>query len=142
MIRRPPRSTLFPYTTLFRSTPAAPSLAFTLVNAAARLEGAWTLSIRLNHLPPLTPFSRAVNIRVVQTAGSTQDHRRFISISAWASSYCLVHQSDTLIDLFPVVWSFTSPPSCAPFAPTLLRAFIATMGTLTPPGPALRRSRA
>src|SRR5690242_21516062 len=24
MIRRPPRSTLFPYTTLFRSTPAAP----------------------------------------------------------------------------------------------------------------------
>src|SRR5256885_11336571 len=26
MIRRPPRSTLFPYTTLFRSTPAKPSL--------------------------------------------------------------------------------------------------------------------
>src|SRR2546423_3927474 len=25
MIRRPPRSTLFPYTTLFRSAPAAPS---------------------------------------------------------------------------------------------------------------------
>src|SRR5438093_4227101 len=25
MIRRPPRSTLFPYTTLFRSTPPAPS---------------------------------------------------------------------------------------------------------------------
>src|SRR5258708_8745115 len=27
MIRRPPRSTLFPYTTLFRSTPPDPSLA-------------------------------------------------------------------------------------------------------------------
>src|SRR3712207_8625611 len=27
MIRRPPRSTLFPYTTLFRSTPAKPSFA-------------------------------------------------------------------------------------------------------------------
>src|SRR3712207_8558967 len=27
MIRRPPRSTLFPYTTLFRSSPASPSLA-------------------------------------------------------------------------------------------------------------------
>src|SRR5687767_15689176 len=25
MIRRPPRSTLFPYTTLFRSTPASPA---------------------------------------------------------------------------------------------------------------------
>src|SRR3712207_8860547 len=28
MIRRPPRSTLFPYTTLFRSTPAARSRGF------------------------------------------------------------------------------------------------------------------
>src|SRR2546422_7766172 len=27
MIRRPPRSTLFPYTTLFRSLPALPALA-------------------------------------------------------------------------------------------------------------------
>src|SRR5437868_8928795 len=27
MIRRPPRSTLFPYTTLFRSTPACPGIA-------------------------------------------------------------------------------------------------------------------
>src|SRR5256885_9613039 len=27
MIRRPPRSTLFPYTTLFRSTPPAPATA-------------------------------------------------------------------------------------------------------------------
>src|SRR5689334_24534748 len=26
MIRRPPRSTLFPYTTLFRSTPSAPEV--------------------------------------------------------------------------------------------------------------------
>src|SRR2546425_9643750 len=28
MIRRPPRSTLFPYTTLFRSTPKKPRLRF------------------------------------------------------------------------------------------------------------------
>src|SRR4030095_3430403 len=33
MIRRPPRSTLFPYTTLFRSSAAAPSEAF--LNAAS-----------------------------------------------------------------------------------------------------------
>src|SRR5258706_8283633 len=32
MIRRPPRSTLFPYTTLFRSTPVA-NVAMTLSNA-------------------------------------------------------------------------------------------------------------
>src|SRR2546430_8624311 len=31
MIRRPPRSTLFPYTTLFRSTPPAPLLSVILV---------------------------------------------------------------------------------------------------------------
>src|SRR5256885_13323081 len=31
MIRRPPRSTLFPYTTLFRSDAAHPSLGYTTV---------------------------------------------------------------------------------------------------------------
>src|SRR5256885_3657400 len=37
MIRRPPRSTLFPYTTLFRSSADAPALpAFTLVNGQAQ----------------------------------------------------------------------------------------------------------
>src|SRR3989441_9318856 len=33
MIRRPPRSTLFPYTTLFRSEHVAPALPFTVVRA-------------------------------------------------------------------------------------------------------------
>src|SRR2546428_6474812 len=37
MIRRPPRSTLFPYTTLFRSVSAAPRRA--AVGAGARLVG-------------------------------------------------------------------------------------------------------
>src|SRR2546427_13156971 len=32
MIRRPPRSTLFPYTTLFRSPPAGPRLSFRPTN--------------------------------------------------------------------------------------------------------------
>src|SRR3712207_9066640 len=35
MIRRPPRSTLFPYTTLFRSAPVAAASAFQPVNRAA-----------------------------------------------------------------------------------------------------------
>src|SRR5260370_32696309 len=43
MIRRPPRSTLFPYTTLFRST----------LTRAALSRGAWTLSCTK---PPLRPF--------------------------------------------------------------------------------------
>src|SRR3712207_1178830 len=36
MIRRPPRSTLFPYTTLFRSPPAAPCLRSGRCRAAGR----------------------------------------------------------------------------------------------------------
>src|SRR3712207_8033851 len=35
MIRRPPRSALFPYTTLFRSVPVARPVLFTLAGAAA-----------------------------------------------------------------------------------------------------------
>src|SRR3712207_8343766 len=37
MIRRPPRSTLFPYTTLFRSTPGAPHPSQTQVDLAVGL---------------------------------------------------------------------------------------------------------
>src|SRR2546430_5946542 len=41
MIRRPPRSTLFPYTTLFRSSPAA-----ALVRSLSRASGAGTAGSR------------------------------------------------------------------------------------------------
>src|SRR2546429_6089637 len=37
MIRRPPRSTLFPYTTLFRSGPHAPNLTANEINLLHRL---------------------------------------------------------------------------------------------------------
>src|SRR3712207_8469653 len=39
MIRRPPRSTLFPYTTLFRSHPAAPVLEQVGGRRQLRIEG-------------------------------------------------------------------------------------------------------
>src|SRR3990167_10530547 len=42
MIRRPPRSTLFPYTTLFRSTPLAVGITFAAVALVALL--AWAQS--------------------------------------------------------------------------------------------------
>src|SRR5215213_10657823 len=45
MIRRPPRSTLFPYTTLFRSRPRpscfSPSRAWDLVRRVALADGFW-----------------------------------------------------------------------------------------------------
>src|SRR2546430_5622218 len=48
MIRRPPRSTLFPYTTLFRSVLATRS------GAAARIKAR---ALRLNRLHGLSPFA-------------------------------------------------------------------------------------
>src|SRR5476649_3018387 len=42
MIRRPPRSTLFPYTTLFRSNqPATPNPAYQYNDGTAILTGTW-----------------------------------------------------------------------------------------------------
>src|SRR3712207_9370009 len=38
MIRRPPRSTLFPYTTLFRSLDACPSISETILGGTAHEE--------------------------------------------------------------------------------------------------------
>src|SRR2546422_3051762 len=53
MIRRPPRSTLFPYTTLFRS-PAAEELLAHLVGAGTRAESAvrsgWKRSLRVRRI--------------------------------------------------------------------------------------------
>src|SRR2546427_963478 len=40
MIRRPPRSTLFPYTTLFRSRPPPPEIAAPRASRPLRLHGA------------------------------------------------------------------------------------------------------
>src|SRR2546430_3391333 len=49
MIRRPPRSTLFPYTTLFRSHERSPALVIRCVRADAphqRKPHAWICSLR------------------------------------------------------------------------------------------------
>src|SRR3712207_6943473 len=54
MIRRPPRSTLFPYTTLFRSARSAPSL-FT-VHLPPRVGTTWTLDTLLEIIWTLRSF--------------------------------------------------------------------------------------
>src|SRR3712207_7259900 len=50
MIRRPPRSTLFPYTTLFRSAPGRGRRLLSGLTAAAPLSGVWAV-------PALTVYS-------------------------------------------------------------------------------------
>src|SRR3712207_6964018 len=56
MIRRPPRSTLFPYTTLFRS-PRPPAHA--VLRPRPRLLDALAVRLRRNHLPPGQGEARA-----------------------------------------------------------------------------------
>src|SRR5688572_31496449 len=47
MIRRPPRSTLFPYTTLFRSLDFQADYAFDLPDSLAFLEGSAEMNLQL-----------------------------------------------------------------------------------------------
>src|SRR3712207_8216386 len=50
MIRRPPRSTLFPYTTLFRSELTAPAVAARLARGTGSTRDAWEqLATRPRH---------------------------------------------------------------------------------------------
>src|SRR2546430_7203819 len=66
MIRRPPRSTLFPYTTLFRSTPCAPD-ALSARNVPA------TRQLRTPSEPPLMisgapSYSNTTNAKIEPTS--------------------------------------------------------------------------
>src|SRR5260370_37871981 len=72
MIRRPPRSTLFPYTTLFRSDPGALLIRGALVVGidAALLAACWLLSLVVTEgwrprLPPvLTALRTSYRVRL------------------------------------------------------------------------------
>src|SRR5438552_18995359 len=61
---------------LWPSTPAAPWLRATFGHALSRVVGRMTLSIRLYHLPPLTPLPSADTMRSVQIEASAHHHSR------------------------------------------------------------------
>src|SRR3712207_8224871 len=71
MIRRPPRSTLFPYTTLFRSAMISTATAFTSAKVSAGSG-------------PRTSQTRKVRAAAAITAGTNQAVTR--STSAWIGS--------------------------------------------------------
>src|SRR3712207_8155561 len=68
MIRRPPRSTLFPYTTLFRSFcySCVPSHSVTLVPCRRRRTGGCVMSV--------TRFGRAVAVSAALALSRSEEH--------------------------------------------------------------------
>src|SRR5437870_9150665 len=59
MLRRPPRSTLFPYTTLFRSTVVTGST--------------WSGSVRVGDTVQLLPLGREARVRSIEVHGQTAE---------------------------------------------------------------------
>src|ERR671922_701857 len=95
------------------STPAAPLFARTLVQASASVLGANTLSIRLNHLPPLTPLASADSMRSVHTPASADVMLR---VRASASAPCLAFPALPALSCLGL--SVTHPPPCPAFPRT------------------------
>src|SRR2546425_12348532 len=84
MIRRPPRSTLFPYTTLFRSTPAIQvTVLDSLGNTDPNFTAAVTIAIRTN--PVGGNLSGTTSVTPVNGIASFGD----LSISKAGSGYTL-----------------------------------------------------
>src|SRR2546427_5121604 len=75
MIRRPPRSTLFPYTTLFRSNPdPRVGLRAGLMNAG---EAAWNLRV-LSQTPPSEKFAGVTNSRSEEHTSELQSQSNLV----------------------------------------------------------------
>src|SRR5258706_11965031 len=60
MIRRPPRSTLFPYTTLFRSHPVSMLLFLITAGIAGSLAGRWLCNRSEEHTSELQSLTNLV----------------------------------------------------------------------------------
>ena len=88
------------------STPAPPWLRTTCAVALCRFSRFQTLSIKLNHWPPLTPLSRVSNMRSVHTLASVHAHFGGTSLPCLARGTPGRSNCD---------WaSFTLPLSCPP----------------------------
>src|ERR1039458_8923726 len=61
MIRRPPRSTLFPYTTLFRSPSQLPALPLTSVHISCRLSAVSDNCLPCQYSPESSPITSSAN---------------------------------------------------------------------------------
>src|SRR5256885_12858259 len=81
MIRRPPRSTLFPYTTLFRS---GPNQNWTAAENSLRLR--YYLDDRLNYAAMVPPDKPGFTYRYAQNGFASIEHKDIEYIQAVAST--------------------------------------------------------
>src|SRR5205085_6775576 len=101
---------------LWPSIPDDPLFRSTLRHAASSVVGRWTLSTKLNHLPPLTPLPSADTMRSVQIDASA--HHSPWSCPPAASLPCVA--SRALSELSCVMPDFPHPTSCLPSLETVL----------------------
>src|SRR3712207_7458558 len=73
MIRRPPRSTLFPYTTLFRSTPAETRSSYSPVSALNPVEPPWPRTLSTT-IEPSAPAFTAICLIGSSRARRSEEH--------------------------------------------------------------------
>src|SRR3712207_7613329 len=97
MIRRPPRSTLFPYTTLFRSREPVPGPGQTPITRAQLLAGSYLLRItRPDRAPVILPLlltrGSREQVRLVLDRKSTRLNSSHANISY--AVFCLKKKHD------------------------------------------------
>src|SRR5262244_3833886 len=118
---RPHRKPLY---TLSVHSRSSPPFALTLCHAALSVSARYTLSIRLNHLPPWTPFCSAANMRSFHTEASTHVQSR---PRVFAPCVALSGTAGAWLSLCLVV-ELTPPPSCLPsLGAALLSALLAAL---------------
>src|SRR5438874_8680183 len=97
MIRRPPRSTLFPYTTLFRSYYARPMADLFDIKSS----GSWTFNAVASTLLKLTTLGldpTKVEFRSVEDRKSTRLNSSHVEISY--AVFCLKKKKKKMTDRF------------------------------------------
>src|SRR5262249_49932519 len=116
---RPCRKALHALAVYSRCAP----FAFTFCHAALSVSARYTLSIRLNHFPPLAPFCSAANMRSFHTEASTHDQLR-----PCVCAPCVAFSGTTGAWLSPCFMvKLTLPPSYLPsLGAALLSAPLAT----------------
>src|SRR2546427_639957 len=116
MIRRPPRSTLFPYTTLFRSTAPSGTVsfsqdtdsAFASCSLGSPSTNATTGAVRPSSAVPYTPSTVGTHPITASYGGDTSH----LSSSGTFVVTALQHDTSTVVRCAPASVPVGSPSSC------------------------------